>query len=278
MKGTRMIFNEDTYTADTSLKNLTQGKYIHDLIISLQGEATAATAVEGEDLLTLLNRIDVMKNGSPIVQVRGFDLLALNALLGIGRPWMYDSSAATDDEAKLMGLKIPLSLPAGTIGDYTVKFDYAALSGCDTTKLSVAEVTSDTELETGYFHMVEIPIVTASATGYGNTIDLPQPGELIGILFYNNDPPQAGNEDSTIQELRVKVDGVQQMETSWDLMKQDFDLAITDAQVSSIAIRDSYALLDLRNDPISKDKEVKIDINSGVASQSIRVIPIYRIR
>ena len=273
----RLIYNQDTFTSDKGVENLASDKYIHKLIIGLQGEATAATIVEGEDLLTYINSLDVMMNGSPVIQLTGFELYAINRLLGIGAPFVYDSSAATDDEAKVMGLVCPLSFPSADVGSYTFKIDWATLSGSDTSKITIAEEMCDEALETGYYHMVRLPYTLRGATGYGNTIDLPQPGDLVGIILYNNDPPQEGDEDSSIEEIRIRVDGVQKMEMTWEDIKQDFTTMPTDAQQNSLDLKDCYALIDLRKSPIPKDRAVKIDMKAGIASQSIVIIPIYKV-
>lgn len=271
-----LIFNKDTYTADTSLKLLSGGRYIHDLTFALKGQATSDAILEAEDLLGLLNRIDVLLDGSPIVQLRGFDLLALNALLGLATPHMLDSTAATSDHAIVTGLKLPLAQPARELGKIALKCDWATVTGCDTTTLTVAETSMDNAIENAYYHMVEIPMTLAGATGFGNTIALPQPGALVGILFYNNDPPQAGDTDTSISEIRLKVDGRTEIEATWQDIKQFFPLAIADAQVAGVNMQDCYAFLDLRDDPIPRDSSVLLDVNAGVASQAIRIIPVYR--
>ena len=274
----RLVYNEDSFTADKGVENLASDSFIHRLIIGLQGEATASTVVEGEDLLTYINSLDVMLKGSPVIQVNGFELLMLNRFLDIGNPAIMDSSAATDDEAQLRGLVCPLCFPEAPVGNYTFKIDWATLSGSDTSKITLAEEMCDEVLEDGYYHMVRLPYTLRGATGYGNTIDLPQPGDLLGILFYNNDPPQAGDEDSSIQEVRVKVDGVQKMELNWADLHHNIHLNPSDAQQSDMSMKDCYAYLDFRKSPIGKDHAVKIDMNAGIASQSVVVIPVYKVK
>ena len=274
----RLIYNEDTFTADKGVENLASDKYIHRLVIALKGEATAATVVEGEDLLTYINSLDVMMEGSPVIQVNGFELYAINRLLGIAAPFVFDSTAATDDQAKVMGLVCPLAFPSAPVGKYTFKIDWASLSGSDTSTITLAEEMSDTPIEDGYYHMVRLPYTLRGATGYGNTIDLPQPGDLIAVLFYNNDPTQAGDTDSSINEVRVKIDGVQKMEMTWEDMKQDFTTMPTDAEYGGLPIKDVFAMIDFRDAPIPKDNAVKIDMNAGIASQSVVVIPIYKVK
>jgi len=274
----RLIYDEEAFTASKDLENLTPGRYIHALNVAYTGEMTAAAKVLPATFADLLNPLEIRLFGSPVIYIRGSDLWALNLLAFGNNPLTMEPAAATDSIVRIFGLKVPIQQPARGAGELTIKANRVAVSGVDTETLTVAEISSDTVLKPAYYHFVEIAYTLAAATGYGNFIDLPQPGDLHGILFWSNTIPTQTASNESVKKVMVVIDGARAYESTWDEMKADsktgsgHDTGDSPADTSFI---DNYAYLDFSDDPIPKASTVRLDIFAGTASDPIRVIPVY---
>lgn len=281
MLQTRQIFDSDAFTASMNLTTLTNDKYIHKLRMHIKGDMTAAASVSVETLLTILNPLEIRRFGSPIVRIQGADLLALNAHVFGVVPFTWVAGANINDQTKIFGLNVPLGLPAAPLGAHTMFAGRVAVAGVDTETMSMDELTCDKALQDSFYHYVEIPCTSAAALGYGNFVDLPQPGDLQGIMFFSTVIPTVTAELSTVQEVRVIVNGVQLHEVNWQSMKADSKSEGNGAIWSSPGTNaplDNYAYLDFREDPIPSASMVRLNVNGGVAGSIFRVIPIYKVK
>jgi hypothetical protein len=275
LQQSRLIYNEEGFTSSKDLENLTAGRYVDRLTISLKGEMTAGSAVTPATMSNLLNPLEVRLLGSPVIYLRGSDIWALNVLVLKKNPLTIVAGNATDNRTRIMGLEVPIQQPARGAGELTIKANRVAVSGVDTETITIAEITSDTALAPEYYHLVEIPVTTASSTGWGNFIDLPQPGRLMGILLYSTTIPTTTSDTATISEVMVVVNGSRAYHRRWLEIKADAATHDTLASPADASFIDNYAYIDFSKDPIPADAEVRLDINAGVASEAIRVIPVY---
>jgi len=274
----RLIYEEEAFTASLPLEALTAGRYIHKLFIALKGEMTAAVAVAAGTFADVLNPFEVRLLGSPIIYIRGSDLLALNQL-GFGKiPLTLKAGAATDNRVRLYGLEVPIQQPARPSGALAIKCNRVAVSGVDSETITIAELSSDVTIKPKYMHFVEIPYTLAAATGYGNFIDLPQPGDLHGILFWSTTIPTVTSDTVSIEKVMVVIGGSRAFETHWFEMKADSRIGSGIAgyeDPGDVSFIDNYAYLDLSDDPIPAAETVTLDIYAGVAGDAIRIIPVY---
>jgi len=274
----RLVYDEEAFTASKDLEALTAGRYIHKLTVAIKGEMTAAAAVLPATFVDVIQNFEVRLLGSPVISIRGSDLWALNLLAFGKNPLTLAPGAATDNRVRIYGLDIPIQQPPRPAGALATRIGRVAVSGVDTETITVAELSSDVTIEPKYYHFVEIPFTLAAATGYGNFIDLPQPGDLHGILFYNTTIPTKTAETPSIEKVMVIVDGARAFESSFYEMKADsvhgsgHDTGDSPADVSFI---DNYLYLDFSKDPIPKASTVELDIFAGKASDAIRIIPVY---
>jgi len=274
----RLIWDEESFAASKDLENLTPGRYIHKLNIALTGEMTAASAVTPATFADILNPLEVRLLGSPVIYMRGSDIWAFNQLYLGKVPLTMTPSAATDSTVRIFGLEVPIQQPPRGPGELTVRAERVAVSGVDTETITVSEYSSDTALAPAYYHIVEIPYTLASSTGFGNFIDLPQVGALQAILFYSSTIPTQTAENESVKEVMVVVDGRRAHHSTWDEMKADSKIGSGIGNFDSpgdASFIDNYALLDFRDDPIPPEASVRLDINAGTASDTIRVLPIY---
>jgi len=277
----RLIKDRADFTADIPLTNLSAGVYIDKLTMHWKGEMTAAASVSVASLLDLVNPIEVRLFGSPVVSLRGSDLYALNDLFLGRRPITIVAGAATDQHTKIMGLSVPLYQPPRGAGELTFLVGRVAVSGVDTETISIAEVANTETLEEAWLHYVEMPGVTAGATGYGNIVDLPAPGDLIYLIFYSTTIPTTTSETATVQSVKVEINGQVVIERNWHEMKANVTRGGATGLFGSpgdTTILDNYGVIDFRKDPIPKEADVSLDINAGVANQAFRIIPIFRVR
>ena len=275
MFNTRMIREREAFTASTELINLSSGKFIDRLTLSFKGDMTAGAAVTVATCLPLLNPVEIRRKGSTIISIQGDDLLALNAYLLHHNPKTIVAGATTNNQTKVMGLNLPLWQSPLKSGELTFRATRSAVSGVDTETLTVCEISNDKNLKPGYLHYVTLPLTTSAATGFGNILDLPQNGDLQGILFYSETIPTTTAELATMQAVDIKVDGSKIMTRAWDDMKADAPTQSLEVNPGDDTIIDNYGFIDFREDPIPKGKSVSIDINGGVASEAVRIIPIY---
>jgi len=190
------------------------------------------------------------------------------------------AGAATDQKTVIMGMHLPIYQPPTEAGKLTLQVIRQAVAGVDTEKLSIAEHSYDEVIQEQYLHIVEMPGTTAATTGFGNRTELPQPGNLAGILFYSTTIPTATSNVATIQAVRLEVGKERVIERNWQELKADGDVLKNAALFGSpgdASITDNYAFLDLKQAPIAKEEEVVVDINGGVANETYRIIPVYMV-
>jgi hypothetical protein len=272
----RLIYNLDAFIASTPLETLKAGRGIHALNVGVEAtDAVGAGAVTVPALSDLIQPFEVRLMGSPVIQIRGSDLWALNVLHLKKNPSAI-VSVAGGTETKLHGLEVPLRQPARSIGDLSMRVTRVPVVGATVEQLSVTEISSDIVDPKGFYHVVEIPMVLRAALGFGNFLDLPQPGDLEGILFWNTTIPTEAADAASVQEVMIEVDKSRAYHRTFSEMRADAAYHATFDQTPAPYLPAAYSYIDLSNEPIPKESEVRLDINAGVALDPVRVLPIYR--
>jgi len=274
----RLLKDDAAFTETTELISLIPDRYIEKLTIGLKGEMTAAASVAPATVINTIDTFKVFLAGSTIIDLLGSEIWALNNLLLGKNPITIAASAATDRHTKIMGLDVPIWQPGRALGQLTCQIGFSRQSGVDTETLTLAEVSYDVVRQPTYFHCVRILGTTAATVGYGNRTELPQPGDLHGIMFFSTTIPTDASQAATAQKVKIYVGGRELIERSWLEMRADSVAggnSATFASPGDATFIDNFALLNLSDDPIPAAAEVVLDIYGGVANEAYRIIPIY---
>jgi hypothetical protein len=113
--------------------------------------------------------------------------------------------------------------------------------------------------------------MTAGATGYGNRIELSGVGDLKAIMFYSSTIPTSTSDSTTVQRVRVIVNGVEQVESSWK------ELQANRKNDTIITQFNKYGIITF-DEPIPKGAKTTVDVYGGVASSAFAVYPIYEVK
>jgi len=277
---TLLLKNNDAFAASTDLIDASVGRSIRELSLGIKAQQTAAAIIPDNVAADIMNPIEVRLDGSPIVSIRGSDLIALDMVLLNETPYKFRSAAVINNRTRIHGIKLPLNQPARERGKLVYKFNYAAGANCSVVTLTALEVGTDEAPVGGFYHMVEIPHTLPAALGYGQKYSLAMPGDLIGILVWNTTTMAAAADTMSVQELKLFVDGTEQiMRTAFEM---NTDGAVGRDNPASTAVTtavwlDNYLWLDLTKNPILKASKVEWQVNAGVVNDPIRLIPIYQV-
>jgi hypothetical protein len=278
MFNTRLIRDRDSFTASTELINLSSGRYIDKLTLAWTVTASGANNITVSSALDLVQPVEVRRDGSTIISIRGSDLYALNQLVFGNSPLTIVSGATDNNATRIMGLNVPLWQPPTATGRLTFRVVRVAVTNGDTEDITIAEHTNDKILRNSWLHYVNLPLTTGGSTGYGNIVDLPQVGDLLGLMFYSTTIPTNSADTATLQSIDLNVNGKKLMTRNWHELKADSHHAGLFASPGDATILANYGFWDLRSDPIPQSSEVQLDINAGVASEAIRIYPLYAVK
>lgn len=277
---TLLLKNNDAFAASTDLIDASTGRSIRELQLGIKAQQVAAAIIPDNVVADILNPVEVRLNGSPIVSVRGSDLLALNLLAYGETPYKFRSAAVIGNRTRLHGIKLPLNQPPRESGKLQYKFNFAAGANCGTITLTACEVGTDEGPEGGYYHIVEVPHLLPAATGFGLKYSFAMPGDLLGVLIWSTTIMAAAADTQSVQEIKLFVDGTEQIFRTASEMYEDGAMARDNpasAAVTTGVWLDNYCWLDLKKNPIPKASKVEWQINAGVASDPVRLIPLYQV-
>lgn len=273
-----MFNNQDAFTASQPMNTMSSGRYVDYLELSFMAQMTTGASVSVASTLALVNPFEVFLKGSPVIQMTAEDLYAFNVLVFKRNPFTVVATAATSDQTKIMGLKLPVWQPPRNSGElkYRATFNTVATTGSQT--ISVTEISDTVTLNNKYLHMVALPGTTAGATGYGNRVELGRiPGELEGILIRSATIPTSSAELATVQQVDLYANDVKIITDEWHNLKSGGPNLSLWSSPGDCSILDNFVFLDMIEDPILRNTNVRLDINAGVASSAFRIIPIYAI-
>lgn len=277
---TKLLENRTAMTSSIPTRNLSSGRYIDELHLELKGSLTSVTQVTVAAMLDLLQPLTIRLYGSDVISIRGSDLYALNVLFLGYNPFSIYGTAATSDQTKIFGLRVPLWQPPRSSGQLTYTANRVAVSNAGTETITICEWSNDKILKPRYLYYVEIPMTLAAATGFGNRKELPQVGDLLGVLMWSTTvTPTSGDTTTSIDQVRVEVNDQRIMDLTWQDLKANKTIGHVPLFTSpaDLSILDNYVFLDFRDDPIPKGNKITLDISAGTASDPIRLIPIFAV-
>lgn len=251
-----------------------KGKYLHEFTLGLKGD-TATAAVLMTTFLDILNPFIFKVGQETRIQLRGRDLVALNAFL-YGSVPLFWSADTTNDDAKVMGLKIPVWLTIEEQMALAWSATYSAQTNVATPVLELAARWSDKVLQDRPIFAVEQPFTTAAAAGRTNlNIQLPKVGDLIGLILFNTNNPTNTADASSVQRIQLYLNGVRS--SQYNIGTMGFIKGFNQEN-QALLMHDvfaNYGFIDLREDPIdaiANNIEIEVDVED--ASDACRLIPI----
>lgn len=275
-----MVRDNDTFAASTDLIDASTGLSVRELSIGIKAQQVAAAIIPENVAADILNPMEVRLSGSPIVSIRGSDLIALNMLAFRETPYKFRSAAVIANRTRIHGIKLHLNQPPREKGKLAYQFNYAAGANSGTITLSAAELATDEAPVGGFYHMVEVPHTLPAATGYGAKTSFAMPGDLLGVLIWNTTIEAAAADTQSCQSIKIFVGKDEQLERTASEMYELGAYARDNpaaAAVTTASWLDNYTWLNLMNDPIPQAADAQWQVNAGVASDPIRLIPLYRV-
>jgi len=274
------LYKGDPFVASSNLIDASVGRAVQAVKIGVDVQQTAAAIVPDNVVADTLNPVEVRLDGSPIISIRGSDLIALNLMAFGETPYVFRSAAVISNRSRVYGMNLHLNQPAREKGKLQYKFNYAAGANCKLQRLFATELGTDEAPAGGYYHMVEIPHTLPAATGYGMKWSFAMPGDLIGILLWNTTIMAAAADTQSILEIKLFVDGTEQIYRTAGELYEDGEIGRdnpTDAAVTTAKWLDNYQFLNLMEKPLPKASKVEWSLNAGVASDVVRLIPVYQV-
>lgn len=263
------------FTASLSERELiAKGNHLHELIIGLKHDnATAANVAE--DSLNILQPFIFKVGQETRIQLRGRDLVALQAFWYHEVPILFEAVAATDD-FKALGIRVPIYEDIDKNQAYSWSATRVALTNASAEVLEIAARWSDKRLNPGPIYAVEQPFTTAAATGRTNlNIQLPKLGDLVGLILFNTNAPSLTVDASSVQRIQLYLNGVRgpQYNVGTRGLIPGFNPGANGDPVHDIL--NEYSFIDLRDDPIdAKGQNIEIEVDVEDASDAVRLIPI----
>ena len=277
---TYMVRDNDAFAASTDLLDASTGLSIRELTIGLKAQQVAAAIIPENVAADILNPVEVRLNGSPIVSIRGSDLIALNMLAFHESPYVFRSAAVIGNRTRLHGVKLHLNQPPREKGKLAYQFNFAAGANCGTITLTAAEIGTDEAPVGGFYHMVEVPHTLPAALGYGVKTSFAMPGDLLGVLIWNTTIEAAAADTQSCQSIKLFVGKDEVLERTASELYEDGsnsrDNTVSTA-VTTASWLDNYMWLNLMENPIPMAADAQWQINAGVAGNPIRLIPLYRV-
>lgn len=263
------------FTASLAERELVaKGAYLHEFIVGLKHDnATAANTAE--DSLNILNPF-VFKIGQETrIQLRGRDLVALQAFWYGEAPRIYEADAATDD-FKVLGIRVPVYEQIDRNQAYSWSATRVALTNASGEVLEVAARWAERALKPKPIYAVEQPFTSAAATGRTNlNIQLPKLGNLVGLILFNTNNPTNTADASSVQRIQLYLNGVRGPQYNIGTRGYVPGLQVGAQDTPIFDILSAYSFVDLREDPIdAKGQNIEIEVDVEDASDAVRLIPI----
>lgn len=263
------------FTASLSERELVaKAAYLHEFLIGLKHDnATAANTAE--DSLNILQPFIFKVGQETRIQLRGRDLVALQAFMYGEMPLIFEADAATDD-FKVLGIRIPIWEAIQQNVNYSWAATRVALTNASGEVLELAARWSDKKLRDRPIYAVEQPFTTAAATGRTNlNIQLPKLGNLIGIILFNTNAPTNTADASSVQRLQLYLNGVRGPQYNVGTRGWVPGFSYNEQDSPPFDILQPYSFVDLREDPIdAKGQNIEVEVDVEDASDAVRLIPI----
>lgn len=251
------------------------GVYVERFHLGISGLVSVAT-VGLAAFLADINPIQIKINGNPVYSMRAQDILAFNSLF-LGRtPEIFLGAVAAND--KVDGLQMPFWYTLGANDTLSYLITRAGVTNISAEVVTLSYATEEGKQRPGRYDLVEVSGSTPAATGPFIAIPLlPTKGRLVGLLLFSNTPVSSTVDTPTIRRLNVYRNNVLDLRFMWhDLAGDEIAMDNFAAGNALDVMLTNYRLIDLRDDPWDlTTTQVRIDIDSGVASDAFRIIPIF---
>lgn len=250
--------------------------YLHEFMIGLKHD-NATSANTAENSLNILNPFTFKVGQETRIQLRGRDLIALQAFMYHEVPLIYEADAATDD-FKVRGIRVPVyeTIDAGV--SYSWSATRVALSNASGELLELAARWNDSAIVDRPIYAVEQPFTSAGATGRTNlNIQLPKLGEVIGFILFNTTAPTNTADTATVQRLQLYLNGQRgpQYNVGTRGLIPGMNVGAQDGPIFDIL--ESYSFVDLRDAPIDAvGQNVEVEVDVQATSEAVRLIPVMR--
>ncbi len=266
---------EATFTADIDDQQLFTPLAITDLSISLKGSPTAAAAHTADEILALITQLELKHGPDAKVRLSGEEIFAFNHLFLGHAPKCFDCGAETAQAVRVMDMRIPVNLPSGHGPDYW-NIDYTAATGIDTTLLTLLKIQTEGALPGTPLKILPYNYTPPSTGVFNKALEYSPEGIVEAIMFKMTTPPDETQALSSISNVRVDIGGVEQAKESIYSFVGDifYSAKIGDAEIRRVL--ETYALLDLRADPIPAGVDLRLMIDSATAD-AIKIYPIERL-
>jgi hypothetical protein len=192
-------------------------------------------------------------------------------------PQVIEGTAGQQD--KVQGLMVPLwhkVAPAEAVSWLVTRSAVSNISG---EVISIGYETREKGVTDIHYDIRAVTGTSPATTGVATAVpDLPRMGNLVGILFYSDTVPTATSDTTTLQEIRLFRNDVQELTAEWNELKSGTKNVVDGSlTIPARAVIEPYSYLDLSDDPwdLSKDR-ARIDVLFGVANSPYRIIPIYQ--
>ncbi len=263
------------FTASLNERELvTKGAYLHEFTLGLKCD-TATAAVTMPTFAALLNPFIFKVGQETRIQLRLRDLIALNMFLTGSVP-LFWAADTTNDDAKIMGVKIPIWEKIDPSKSYAWSTTRVAQTNCSGEVLELAARWSDKVLMPSPLYAVEQPFTTAAATGRTNlNIQLPKLGDLIGLLVFQTTAPTNVADAADVQRLQLYINGARS--SQYNVGTQGFAKGFNQENQALLMqdLYNQYMFIDLREDPIdAKANNIEIEVDVETVSEAVRIIPL----
>lgn len=265
------------FTASLNERELVpKAGYLHELIIGL-GCATSTAAVTMPTFLDMLNPFVFKAGAETRIQLRGRDLLALNAFLYGATPQFWAANA-TSDNAALMGLRVPIYEKIDPNVTYAWSATRAAQTNVSAETFELASRWNDSPLNPSPIYAIEQPLTTAAATGRTQlNIQIPSLGKLVGLLVFNNVDVSNTSNTAGIQRLQLYKNGNRFSQYNRGTRGAIPNFNQDNQELLMQDVYKQYMFIDLRESPIdAKGNQIGVEVDVESASASARLIPIIQ--
>ncbi len=273
------LLDRATFTAsigDTPIA-IAGGRYIDHFTLGFRGTIAVAT-VALTSFLALVNPIQIKVNGNPIVSMRGLDMLALNLLWNYPGAEIFLGAVAAADAVD--GIRLPVWYSVGATDSISYLITRVAVTNISAEIISLSYVTKEGIQRPGRYDLVELSGTTPAATGVFTAIpNLPNKGLLRGLLLFSNTPNSTTVDAPTIRRINLYRNDSLDYRAMWqDLQGEAVTTAAYADVVEATRFLVNYRWIDLQDDPWDlTTARVRVDIDSGVASDPFRIIPVYTV-
>jgi len=272
----RQILLQDSgaFSADTADLSIYRPAYLHNILIAMRGQTTAAASVTWPTLMAALSKFTTKLNGVPLADISLVDLFALSHhMLGL-RPIGISSGTTATNPCWILGVVLPVGLPGGP-EILTWKAAYTAQTNLGTVTLTALAEYADVPIYPSPYRITSYAYTPPSTGALNRALSMTTKGPLEGILIYATTIPTSTASTKTVDKIEVRVGGLVQISTNWEaLIGAKEGGAITEGTVTETVV-DNYAYLDLRGDPIPAGADVDVYINSG-DTNAVRIITVER--